>query len=62
MGSHLKLGDTMYCPATAIGGATEPLCDYENDMDPQEAWESKMYITASNFLSTMHLVVLQQGA
>jgi hypothetical protein len=35
MGSHfryLKLGDTMYCPATVICGATEPLCDYEHAM------------------------------
>jgi hypothetical protein len=42
IGSHfryLKLGDTMYCPATVLGGATEPLCDYEHAMDPQEAWE-----------------------
>lgn len=40
MGSHfryLKLGDTMYCPVKAISGATEPLCDYEHAVDPQEA-------------------------
>lgn len=29
----------MYCLATVLSRATEPLCDYKHTMDPQVAWD-----------------------